>query len=113
MVRPGTRSGIRCRVQRCRRRAARAVEPRRAPCRRRRPGTWCASDFRQHAALDEALTAVGDAADLKSPWFTGHSRGVAVLASKAGHAYGSVDSATIYRAGVSPQSADASDFENT
>jgi hypothetical protein len=31
--------------------------------------------FRDEAALDEALAGFGDAADLKSPWFTGHSRG--------------------------------------
>jgi HD-GYP domain-containing protein (c-di-GMP phosphodiesterase class II) len=33
--------------------------------------------------LDAALEAVADFADLKSPWFTGHSRGVARLASAA------------------------------
>ncbi|WP_028067629.1 HD domain-containing phosphohydrolase [Solirubrobacter soli] len=35
------------------------------------------------AALDGALEAVADFADLKSPWFTGHSRGVARLAAGA------------------------------
>ena len=36
--------------------------------------------FRDDAALDDALAGFGDAADLKSPWFTGHSGGVARLA---------------------------------
>lgn len=35
------------------------------------------------AALDAALEAVADYADLKSPWFSGHSRGVADLAATA------------------------------
>ena len=35
-------------------------------------------------AFDAALEALGDFADLKSPWFTGHSRGVAELAEAAG-----------------------------
>ena len=39
--------------------------------------------FRDEAALEEALAGFGDAADLKSPWFTGHSRGVAGLARAA------------------------------
>jgi HD-GYP domain-containing protein (c-di-GMP phosphodiesterase class II) len=34
-------------------------------------------------ALDNALEALGDFADLKSPWFTGHSRRVADLAAAA------------------------------
>jgi len=34
--------------------------------------------------LDAALELMGDYADLKSPWFTGHSRGVASLAVAAG-----------------------------
>ena len=33
--------------------------------------------------LDEALAALGDYADLKSPWWSGHSRGVADLAADA------------------------------
>jgi HD-GYP domain-containing protein (c-di-GMP phosphodiesterase class II) len=33
--------------------------------------------------LEEALELLADFADLKSPWFTGHSRGVAALASTA------------------------------
>jgi hypothetical protein len=36
--------------------------------------------FRDDADLDDALAAFGDAADLKTPWFHGHSRGVATLA---------------------------------
>jgi HD-GYP domain-containing protein (c-di-GMP phosphodiesterase class II) len=56
--------------------------------------------FADDAALDEALTAFGDAADLKSPWFIGHSRGVAILARTAAQSFGSADSATVYRAGV-------------
>ncbi len=35
------------------------------------------------AALESALEALGDFADLKSPWFTGHSRAVAELAEAA------------------------------
>jgi HD-GYP domain-containing protein (c-di-GMP phosphodiesterase class II) len=38
--------------------------------------------------LDEALSVVGDFADLKSPSFRGHSRGVAALASDAAPAFG-------------------------
>jgi response regulator RpfG family c-di-GMP phosphodiesterase/DNA-binding CsgD family transcriptional regulator len=34
-------------------------------------------------AYDDALEALGDFADLKSPWFTGHSRAVAELAEAA------------------------------
>src|SRR5262249_59940052 len=34
-------------------------------------------------ALDEALRAIGDLADLKSPWFTGHSRAAGELAAAA------------------------------
>ena len=49
--------------------------------------------FRDEAAFDEALAGFGDAADLKSPWFTGHSRGVAALASPA-------DATAVYRAGL-------------
>lgn len=36
------------------------------------------------AGLESALEALGDFADLKSPWFTGHSRSVAELAEAAG-----------------------------
>ncbi|HEX4127345.1 MAG TPA: HD domain-containing phosphohydrolase [Acidimicrobiales bacterium] len=38
--------------------------------------------------LDRALEAIGDYADLKSPCRTGHSRGVAAIASEAGRALG-------------------------
>ena len=38
--------------------------------------------------LDAALQALGDFADLKSPFFLGHSRGVAELAAEAGAATG-------------------------
>jgi HD-GYP domain-containing protein (c-di-GMP phosphodiesterase class II) len=58
--------------------------------------------FRDDAALDEALAAFGDAADLKSPWFSGHSRGVARLA-RAAAAAGRVslaDPVLVYRAGL-------------
>lgn len=40
------------------------------------------------AELDDALALLGDYADLKSPWFTGHSRGVASLAAAAARAAG-------------------------
>jgi HD-GYP domain-containing protein (c-di-GMP phosphodiesterase class II) len=39
-------------------------------------------------ALTAALEALGDFADLKSPWFTGHSRAVADLAEAAGWRFG-------------------------
>jgi HD-GYP domain-containing protein (c-di-GMP phosphodiesterase class II)/DNA-binding CsgD family transcriptional regulator len=56
--------------------------------------------FADEAALDEALAGFGDAADLKSPWFTGHSRGVARLARAAAERLGSSDAALVYRAGL-------------
>ncbi len=37
------------------------------------PTPRCA--FRDQPAFEETLAGFGDAADLKSPWFTGHSRG--------------------------------------
>jgi HD-GYP domain-containing protein (c-di-GMP phosphodiesterase class II) len=43
--------------------------------------------------LDAAFEAVADFADLKSPWLTGHSRGVARLAAAAGTAAGLADAA--------------------
>ena len=43
--------------------------------------------------LDAALEAVADFGDLKSPWFTGHSRGVARLAAGAAQAAGLADDA--------------------
>src|SRR5262249_49917758 len=50
--------------------------------------------FRDDAALDDALAGFGDAADLKSPWFHGHSGGVARLARAAG------GSELVHRAGL-------------
>ncbi|MFI5099973.1 MAG: HD domain-containing phosphohydrolase [Actinomycetes bacterium] len=55
--------------------------------------------FRDDAALDEALAGFGDAADLKTPWFHGHSRGVAGLAGRAAAHLGSADPAVVRRAG--------------
>jgi HD-GYP domain-containing protein (c-di-GMP phosphodiesterase class II)/DNA-binding CsgD family transcriptional regulator len=56
--------------------------------------------FRDDAALDEALAGFGDAADLKSPWFTGHSGGVARLARAAARRLSPADAAAVYRAGL-------------
>jgi len=56
--------------------------------------------FADDAALDEALAGFGDAADLKSPWFTGHSRGVARLARAAAERLKPADAALVYRAGL-------------
>jgi HD-GYP domain-containing protein (c-di-GMP phosphodiesterase class II)/DNA-binding CsgD family transcriptional regulator len=56
--------------------------------------------FRDGAALDEALAGFGDAADLKSPWFTGHSGGVARLARAAAGRLSPADAAAVYRAGL-------------
>jgi DNA-binding CsgD family transcriptional regulator len=56
--------------------------------------------FRDEAAFEEALAGFGDAADLKSPWFTGHSGGVARLARAAAERLAPADSALVYRAGV-------------
>jgi hypothetical protein len=56
--------------------------------------------FRDQAALDEALAGFGDAADLKSPWFTGHSAGVARLARAAAERFRPADAALVYRAGL-------------
>lgn len=50
------------------------------------------------ARLDIALEAVADWVDLKSPWFTGHSRGVAELAEAAAHRLGmSAERASLVR----------------
>ncbi|HET7399852.1 MAG TPA: HD domain-containing phosphohydrolase [Intrasporangium sp.] len=55
--------------------------------------------FHDDAALDEALGGFGDAADLKSPCFQGHSRGVAALARTA--AYGTAaDPGLVHRAAL-------------
>jgi len=56
--------------------------------------------FPDEAALDEALAGFGDAADLKSPWFTGHSRGVARLARAAAERLRPADATLVYRAGL-------------
>ena len=55
--------------------------------------------FADEAALEEALAGFGDAADLKSPWFTGHSRGVAGLA-RAAEQLRPDGAALVYRAGL-------------
>jgi HD-GYP domain-containing protein (c-di-GMP phosphodiesterase class II) len=52
------------------------------------------------SVLDEALAGFGDAADLKSPWFTGHSRGVTRLARAAAERLMPADAALVYRAGL-------------
>jgi HD-GYP domain-containing protein (c-di-GMP phosphodiesterase class II) len=54
------------------------------------------------AQLDTALDALGDFADLKSPYRLGHSRGVADLAAEASGAMGlsEEDSANVRRAGA-------------
>jgi HD-GYP domain-containing protein (c-di-GMP phosphodiesterase class II) len=56
--------------------------------------------FRGEAALEEALAGFGDAADLKSPWFTGHARGVAGLARTAAELVSPTVTQTVYRAGL-------------
>ena len=56
--------------------------------------------FSDEAALEEALAGFGDAADLKSPWFTGHSRGVARLARAAAEQLSPADAQAVYRAGL-------------
>ncbi len=56
--------------------------------------------FGDEAALEDALAGFGDAADLKSPWFTGHSRGVAGLARAAAGLAPSADGRAVYRAGL-------------
>jgi HD-GYP domain-containing protein (c-di-GMP phosphodiesterase class II)/DNA-binding CsgD family transcriptional regulator len=56
--------------------------------------------FRDDAALDEALAGFGDASDLKSPWFHGHSGGVAGLARAAAGQVGSVDPQLVHRASL-------------
>jgi hypothetical protein len=38
--------------------------------------------------LDDALSAIGEFAELKSPWLMGHARGVAELATEAGQSCG-------------------------
>jgi HD-GYP domain-containing protein (c-di-GMP phosphodiesterase class II)/DNA-binding CsgD family transcriptional regulator len=55
--------------------------------------------FGDDAALDEGLAAFADAADLKTPWFHGHSGGVARLALASAGAL-SVDETTLHRAAL-------------
>jgi HD-GYP domain-containing protein (c-di-GMP phosphodiesterase class II) len=54
------------------------------------------------AELDNVLKVLADLADLKSPWFAGHSRGVAELAAEAVRAAGlpQRDIVTVRRAGL-------------
>jgi HD-GYP domain-containing protein (c-di-GMP phosphodiesterase class II)/DNA-binding CsgD family transcriptional regulator len=54
------------------------------------------------AEFDEVLGVMADIADLKSPWFSGHARGVADLASRAVAAAGMPerDVVTVRRAGL-------------
>jgi HD-GYP domain-containing protein (c-di-GMP phosphodiesterase class II) len=56
--------------------------------------------FADSDKLDDGLAGFGDAADLKSPYFQGHSRGVAVLARSAAALLEGVDPAFAYRAGL-------------
>ena len=56
--------------------------------------------FRDQSAFEEALAGFGDAADLKSPWFTGHSRGVAGLARAAAALVSPAEVPAVYRAGL-------------
>ncbi len=56
--------------------------------------------FRDDAALDDALAGFGDAADLKSPWFTGHSHGVARLARAAAGQLEPAAARLAYQAGL-------------
>lgn len=60
------------------------------------PQRW----FRNDTHLDEALAGFGDAADLKAPFFQGHSRGVASLARAASPRVAGIDATLIYRAGL-------------
>jgi HD-GYP domain-containing protein (c-di-GMP phosphodiesterase class II)/DNA-binding CsgD family transcriptional regulator len=61
-----------------------------------RPGRTFSDD----GALDDALAGFGDAADLKSPWFTGHSGGVARLARAAAAEFDPDLAGLAYRAGL-------------
>lgn len=55
--------------------------------------------FRDETDITDALAAFGDAADLKTPFFQGHSRGVALLAREAAGVV-SFDPVLAYRAGL-------------
>ena len=85
---PGARSTRRSRRSSWTRRPSCCGSPARTTCGRRwsRPSRSRGACSADEAALDEALAGFGDAADLKSPWFTGHSRGVARLARARGWA---------------------------
>jgi HD-GYP domain-containing protein (c-di-GMP phosphodiesterase class II) len=50
--------------------------------------------------LDDILDAVGEFAELKSPWRLGHTRGVAELAAAAGHALGIADISALRRSAL-------------
>ena len=54
--------------------------------------------------IDAALAAIGDFADLKSPFTIGHSRRVAELAGPAAAALGLPDTRLVRRAGAGPRS---------
>jgi HD-GYP domain-containing protein (c-di-GMP phosphodiesterase class II) len=56
--------------------------------------------FRDDDHLDEALAGFGDAADLKAPFFQGHSRGVALLARAAAGIVDGIDPGLVFRAGL-------------
>ncbi|HEX6539131.1 MAG TPA: metal-dependent phosphohydrolase, partial [Candidatus Dormibacteraeota bacterium] len=54
--------------------------------------------FADEREVDEVLLAYGDAADLKTPWFSGHSRGVARRVRAAAERFASADSTSLVRA---------------
>jgi DNA-binding CsgD family transcriptional regulator len=56
--------------------------------------------FGDKAAPEDALAGFGDAADLKSPWFSGHSGGVARLAGRRTASPGGRCGADLPRAGL-------------
>jgi HD domain len=56
--------------------------------------------FRDHEHMDEVLAGFGDAADLKAPFFQGHSRGVAWVARAAAAVLPEVDPVVVHRAGL-------------
>jgi HD-GYP domain-containing protein (c-di-GMP phosphodiesterase class II)/DNA-binding CsgD family transcriptional regulator len=56
--------------------------------------------FANDDQLDDVLAGFGDAADLKSPYFQGHSRGVATVAKSAAGRLDGADARLAYRAGM-------------
>jgi len=56
--------------------------------------------FNHDEQFDEVLAGFGDAADLKSPYFQGHARGVAALARAAALQLDGADPVLAYRAGL-------------